>query len=75
MEARGLVTREECVEDNRGSVVRVTDAGRKLAAEAQVHYEDAVQRYVMEVLTAEQMETLHTIAETVLLQLEEPHTS
>src|SRR5687768_10781377 len=30
MEARGLIAREECVEDNRGSVIRVTDVGRKL---------------------------------------------
>src|SRR5215207_5022578 len=51
MEARGLVTREECAEDNRGSVVRVTGAGRQLAAEARHHYEQAVRRYVTDVLT------------------------
>jgi DNA-binding MarR family transcriptional regulator len=73
MEARGLVTREECAEDNRGSVVRVTDAGRRLAAEARVHYEEAVKRYVTDVLTPEQIEALGAIAETVLTQLEEPH--
>jgi len=73
MEARGLVTREDCVEDNRGSVVRVTEAGRKLAAEARYHYEQAVRRYVTDVLTADQMEALSTIAETVLTQLEESH--
>jgi DNA-binding MarR family transcriptional regulator len=73
MEARGLITREECAEDNRGSVIRVTDAGRKLAAEARLHYEQAVRRYVIDVLTTEQMEALGTIAETVLTQLEEPH--
>jgi len=73
MEARGLVTREDCVEDNRGSVIRVTEAGRKLAAEARHHYEQAVRRYVSDVLTADQMEALGTIAETVLAQLEEPH--
>src|SRR5258706_15926727 len=38
MEERGLITREECVEDNRGSVIRVTDAGRKRAADARLHY-------------------------------------
>jgi DNA-binding MarR family transcriptional regulator len=73
MEARGLIIREECVEDSRGSVIRVTDAGRKLAAEARYHYEQAVQKYVTDVLTAEQIEALGTIAETVLKQLEEPH--
>ena len=75
MEARGLITREECVEDNRGSVVRITDVGRKLSAEAQLHYEQAVRRYFIDVLTPEQIETLGTIAETVLKQLEKPHHS
>lgn len=73
MEERGLVLREDCEEDNRGSVVRVTEAGRKLAAEARRHYDEAVQRYVTGVLTDEQMETLGLIAETILAGLEEPH--
>lgn len=73
MEERGLVRREDCAEDNRGSVVRVTEAGRALAAEAKHHYDRAVQRYVADVLTAEQLAALGTIAETVLAQLEEPH--
>jgi DNA-binding MarR family transcriptional regulator len=73
MEARGLITREECTEDNRGSVIRVTDTGRKLAAEARIYYEQTVRRYVTDILTAEQMEALGTIAELVLKQLEEPH--
>jgi DNA-binding MarR family transcriptional regulator len=73
MEERGLVMREECVEDNRGTVIRMTEAGRKLAADARVHYEQAVQRYVIDVLTPEQLDALSTIAETVLAQLEEPH--
>ena len=74
METRGLITREECAEDSRGSVIRVTDAGRKRVAEARLHYDQAVRRYVTDVLTAEQMEALGTIAETVLNRLEEPHT-
>lgn len=73
MEERGLVTREECLEDNRGSVVRATDAGRRLAAEARAHYEAAVRRYVTDVLTAEQLQSLGAISETLLEQLEEPH--
>jgi DNA-binding MarR family transcriptional regulator len=73
MEARGLVAREDCAEDNRGTVIRVTDAGRKLAAEARRHYEQAIRRYITDVLTAEQLDALGTIAETVLTQLEAPH--
>jgi DNA-binding MarR family transcriptional regulator len=75
MEQRGLVTREDCSEDNRGSVIRVTDAGRKLAEEARHHHGQAVRRYVTDVLTADQMEALGAIAETVLAGLEEPHRS
>ena len=73
MEERGLVMRMDCAEDNRGSVVRITDAGRKIAADARQHYEQAVRRYVLDVLTPEQLAALGTIAETVLTQLEEPH--
>jgi DNA-binding MarR family transcriptional regulator len=75
MEQRGLVTRENCSEDNRGSVIRETDAGRKLAEEAKHHYEQAVRRHVTDVLTADQMEALGIIAETLLNHLEEPHRS
>src|SRR5262245_953385 len=34
MEQRGLLTREDCAEDNRGTIIRVTDEGRRLAEEA-----------------------------------------
>lgn len=75
MEQRGLVTRAECEEDNRGSVIRVTEEGRRLAAEARVHHERAVRRYVVDVLTPAQLEALGAIAETVLGRLtdEEHH--
>jgi DNA-binding MarR family transcriptional regulator len=75
MEARGLVTREDCAEDSRGTTIRVTETGRRLAAEARHQYEQAVQRYVTDVLSADQLNALGTIAEAVLAQLEEPHTS
>src|SRR5687767_8734981 len=42
MEQRGLVERELCVEDSRGLVIRVTDAGRALACEAKKVHERAV---------------------------------
>jgi DNA-binding MarR family transcriptional regulator len=73
MEERDLVTRQECAEDNRGSVIRVTEAGRKLANEAKVYYEQTVRQYVVDVLTAEQLQTLGAIAEIVFHKLEEPH--
>lgn len=73
MEERGLVRREQCAEDNRGAVVRVTDAGRRLATDARQIHDQAVQRYVCDVLTAEQLDALDTIAQAVLANLDEPH--
>lgn len=70
MEERGLITRLECAEDNRGSVIRVTEVGRKLATEAKMYCEQTVRQYVVDVLTAEQLQALGTIAENVLSQLE-----
>ena len=69
MEARGLVMREECEEDNRGTLIRVTELGRKLAAEAQLYYEQAIQRYVVDALTPDQLEALGDIADAILKQL------
>jgi DNA-binding MarR family transcriptional regulator len=71
MEERGLITRLECAEDNRGSVIQVTEVGRKLATEAKVYYEQAVQQYVVKALSAGQLQALGTIAETILHKLEE----
>lgn len=69
MEARGLVRREECVEDNRGTVIRMTDLGRQLAADARQHYEEAIQRYVVDALTPDQMDSLGVIADAILAKL------
>jgi DNA-binding MarR family transcriptional regulator len=61
MEKRGLVTREECEEDARGLMVRVTDAGRKaIEAAAPDHAED-VQRYFFDLLSKDELETLAAV--------------
>ena len=73
MEERGLITRLECAEDNRGAVIRVSEAGRKLANEAKVYYEQAVRECVVDVLTAEQLQELGIIAEAITHQLEQSH--
>ena len=73
MEQRGLIVREACVEDNRGAVVRVTEEGRRLAEEARVVHERAVQSYVFDALTSEQAAALGEIADTILAGLEEEH--
>ena len=70
MEKRGLIIREDCIEDNRGTVIRVTALGSQLAVEARLIYEQAVQRYVTDVLTADQLEALGEITSTILKGLE-----
>lgn len=73
MEQRGLVVREQCGDDSRGSVVRLTESGRRRAAEAQATYERAIRRHVVDVLTPEQLDALGEIAEVLLAPLAEPH--
>ena len=69
MEKRGLVTREECVEDGRGLMVRITDAGRKaIEAAAPAHVEN-VQRYFFDLLSDAELETLGSVFERQLAKL------
>ena len=58
MEKRGLVTREECAEDGRGLMVRLTDAGREVIDRAAPNHVENVQRYVFDLLSKEELETL-----------------
>ncbi|HLU34386.1 MAG TPA: MarR family transcriptional regulator [Thermomicrobiales bacterium] len=69
MEQRGLVRRDNCAEDNRGAVVVLTEEGRKLAAKARRVHDEAVRRYFIDVLSAEQVNALEDIARTVLDRL------
>src|SRR5207247_1917676 len=54
MERRGLVTREECVEDARGLMVRLTKAGRRAIEEAAPGHAEAVRRYFLDQLATDQ---------------------
>lgn len=72
MEQRGLLLRENCDEDNRGATIRVTEAGRKLAADARAVHDRAVRQYVYDALTPEQLAALDEIATAVLATLGDP---
>jgi DNA-binding MarR family transcriptional regulator len=74
MAARGLITREECAEDSRGAVVRITEKGRVLAEEARRVCEQTVHRSLMGALTPDQLDALRAIAEAVLARLDEDGT-
>jgi DNA-binding MarR family transcriptional regulator len=71
MEQRGLVTRELCTEDNRSSVIRITEAGRDLVCNARNLYDQAVRRYVIDVLSPDQLRSLAEISEALLAGLDD----
>ena len=66
MEKRGLVTREECLEDGRGLMVRLTKAGRKAIERAAPQHVENVQRYVFDLLSKAELETLARVFDRVL---------
>jgi DNA-binding MarR family transcriptional regulator len=66
MAGRGLVTKEACPTDARGSFVVLTDAGRAAIESAAPAHVAAVRRYFIDALDAEQLDALADIAQTVL---------
>ena len=66
MEKRGLVTREECSEDARGLMVRLTDAGRKAIEHAAPNHADAVRRSFFDLISKKELETLASVFDRVL---------
>lgn len=66
MEKRGLVVREECADDARGSMVRITPAGRAAIEAAAPDHVDAVRTYVFDRLSREEQDVLGSLLERVL---------
>jgi DNA-binding MarR family transcriptional regulator len=69
METRGLVVREECAEDARGSMVRLTDAGRAAIVGAAPQHVEAVRSLFFDVLTDDEVDVLGAAFERVLARL------
>jgi DNA-binding MarR family transcriptional regulator len=66
MEQRGLVLRENCPSDARGSFVRLTPAGLDaIVAAAPAHVEN-VRRHLIDLLSREQVETLGDVTTVVV---------
>jgi DNA-binding MarR family transcriptional regulator len=65
MEKRGLVCREECTSDARGSMVRLTPHGRKAIESAAPDHVAAVRTYFFDHLTAEEQTQLATLLDRV----------
>jgi DNA-binding MarR family transcriptional regulator len=69
MEKRGLVAREDCSDDARGSMVRITDAGRTAIESAAPEHVATVRRYFFDPLTREETETLGRLFDRLLARL------
>jgi DNA-binding MarR family transcriptional regulator len=66
MEKRGLVCREECVSDARGSMVRLTDLGRKAIDAAAPDHVDAVRTYFFAHLSREEQDQLAGVLDRIV---------
>lgn len=69
MEKRGLVTREECAADARGSMVRLTDAGRAAVDAAAPDHVDAVRTFLLDKLSREEQDVLAGLLDRILADL------
>jgi DNA-binding MarR family transcriptional regulator len=69
MEARGLVVREECLDDKRGAYVALTPAGRTATERAAPAHVRTVRRLVFDALTEQEVAALGAITDKVLAQL------
>ena len=66
MEKRGLIAREDCSEDARGSMVRLTDAGRDAIKGAAPKHAATVRRHFFDRLSDRELATLSTVFDRLL---------
>jgi DNA-binding MarR family transcriptional regulator len=69
MEKRGLVAREECAEDGRGLMIRLTGAGRAAIEGAAPLNVERVHRYLFDLVSPDELETLAAVFDRVLANL------
>jgi DNA-binding MarR family transcriptional regulator len=69
MQQRGLVVREECLDDARGSWVVLTEAGVKVIHEAAPPHVDSVRRHLIDLLTEGETAALTTLSNRVINHL------
>lgn len=71
MQQRGLVDRLECADDRRGSLLMLTDRGRKAIADAAPDHVTSVRRHFIDLLTPEEIEMLARLSRRVVDHLQE----
>ncbi len=70
MVERGMVTKEKCPSDQRGSLVVVTEEGRRLIEDAAPGHVEAVRRLFVDRLTEDELDVVARVSEKVLAELE-----
>ena len=75
MEKRGLVVREQCEEDARGAMVRLTDAGRGAIEGAAPGHVEATRRYFFDLLSDDEIDALTAVFDRVLAGLDAEETA
>ncbi|WP_432865605.1 MarR family winged helix-turn-helix transcriptional regulator [Microbispora rosea] len=70
MQRRGLVRREECVDDGRGAYVVITEEGRRAITAAAPGHVETVRRLFFDGLTREQVTALERLTADVLDRLD-----
>lgn len=69
LEANGWVRREDCAEDRRGQVARLTDEGFRALADAAPKHVESVRSRVFDPLTPAQQDALRDISRSLLAAL------
>jgi DNA-binding MarR family transcriptional regulator len=72
MEARGLVDRQECEDDLRGTWVGITADGRRAALGAMRQHTTAIRSLFFDVLSAEELAALSSASTKVLEAIDPP---
>jgi DNA-binding MarR family transcriptional regulator len=65
MEKRGLIERVECLTDNRGAEVVLTEDGAQIFRAATAPHARAIKRYFADALTPEQFDALDDVLRTI----------
>jgi DNA-binding MarR family transcriptional regulator len=74
MEKRGLVAREECAEDGRGLMVRLTAAGRKAIQSAAPEHAENVRHYFFDLVSKDELEMLAIVFDRLVENLKQHQT-
>ena len=69
MKQRGLVARRPCPDDARGALISLTEQGRATLRKAAPPHVASVRRHMIDLLTAEEVAALDTIAGKVITHL------